>query len=117
MNMLRQLTTAAIIMIAISTAALAQEPSAAENVPSAADPMAAVDAEGFRAVDGYGDADTIPGGRLMLAAYLAFFGLLAGYTVQLARKHRAVQAELGALRRAVEDLDDRLDEATASRKA
>lgn len=114
--MLRQLASAAIVTIAISTAAVAQEPPRAENAPTA-DPMATVDAEGFRAVEGYGDADTIPGGKLMLAAYLAFFGLLAGYTVQLARKHRAVQAELGALRRALEDLDDRLDEATASRKA
>lgn len=69
----------------------------------------ALSAEGFVAVEGGGDADTIPGGSLMLAAYLLFLGLVGGYSVQLARRHSAVQGELANLRRLMEDIDDRID--------
>lgn len=66
--------------------------------------------EGFRPAYGTGDEDTIPGGRLMLAAYIVFFALLGWYSVRLSRRHSAVQQELSALRKSMEDIDDRLDD-------
>lgn len=69
----------------------------------------ALSAEGFVAVEGGGDANTIPGGSLMLAAYLIFLGLVGAYGVQLARRHATVQGELANLRRLMEDIDDRID--------
>ncbi len=69
----------------------------------------ALSAQGFEAISGRGDEATIPGGRLMLAAYLTFLALLAGYGVRLAGRHAAIQSELANLRRLMEDVDDRLD--------
>lgn len=85
---------------------------AAEEAPAerASYDAEALSDQGFQAVSGRGDEASIPGGRLMLAAYLAFLALLAGYGVRLAARHTAVQGELANLRRLMEDVDDRLDE-------
>lgn len=67
--------------------------------------------QGFQVAQGAGES--VPGGTFLLIAYVAFFGLVVGYVVHLARKQRAVAAEFGALRKSVEDIDDRLDELQA----
>lgn len=103
---------------------LASAPLAAQDTPAEGSDAAEVAAEapygaydsdrlsqeGFRPAVGGGDEDTIPGGRLMLAAYVIFFTLIGLYVVRLTRRHSAVQSELAALRRQMEDIDDRLDD-------
>ena len=111
------LTICALLLVcAVQTSRLA---SAAEgdSVPEASevpayDPDQLSD-EGFSAAaEGETDEDTIPGGPLMRAAYLALLGLLGGYGVRLAHRHRDVQAELAELRKMLEDIDDKLDESS-----
>lgn len=107
------------LALASASAAFAQtgtgEAVPTETAPAEAAPAAAgydanaLSDEGFRPATDGGDAESIPGGQLMLAAYMVFFVLLAFYTTRLAQRHTAVQAELASLRRAMEDLDDRLD--------
>jgi CcmD family protein len=65
--------------------------------------------DGFRAAEG-SSADSVPGGPLMIAAYMALWLLVGGYVLRLARRHREVQSEYAAIRKAVEDIDDRLSE-------
>ncbi|MCB9532189.1 MAG: hypothetical protein H6698_09475 [Myxococcales bacterium] len=67
----------------------------------------ALSERGFVAVES-GRQESVPGGVFMLAGYIVFVGLLTGYVARLSSKHAAAQAELAALRRAVEDLDDRI---------
>lgn len=68
--------------------------------------------DGFVAADGNA-TDGVPGGPLMLAAYMALWILVGGYVVRLARRHNAVQEEYAGLRKSLEDIDDRLDEHSA----
>ena len=68
-----------------------------------------LDADGFRAVEG-SPTDDVPGGTLLIGAYLALWVLVGGYLVRLSRRHAAVQEEYASLRRALEDIDDRLNE-------
>ncbi len=63
---------------------------------------------GFQTTESEGDE--VPGGRFMLIAYCAFFGLIAGYVVHLSQRQARVQREFGDLRRSMEDLDDQLAE-------
>lgn len=65
--------------------------------------------EGFRAADG-NPTEGVPGGPLMIAAYMALWLLAGGYVVRIARRHKAVQDEYAALRKSLEDIDDRLNE-------
>ena len=90
--------------------------AAAPEAPASAYDAEELSAQGFRPATAGGDEHTIPGGRLMLAAYVVFFGLLGWYTFQLTRRHSAVQAELAGLRKQMEDIDDRLDEFEGKRK-
>lgn len=53
----------------------------------------------------------VDGGALLIAGYAVFWALIFGYVFLLARRQRNVTSELDELRRRMEDLDDRLDEA------
>ncbi len=57
-----------------------------------------------------GEGENINGGALMLAAYGVFWVLILGYVGTLASRARRDSAEMGALKRQVTDLEDRLDE-------
>jgi len=107
----------ALVALAVSLAApaRAQEPAAAPAAAAAegSGASAAYDARslserGFVAVE-RSAREEVPGGAFMLAGYLALLLLLGAYVARLAAAHRATQDELRALRRAVEDLDDKLE--------
>lgn len=55
------------------------------------------------------NTDSVPGGALLLAAYVVFFFLIAAYVAVLAGQHSRTTAELGEIRKRLEDLDDRLE--------
>jgi hypothetical protein len=103
------------LAVSLSAPARAQEPAAA-SAAAAADGSGAPTAydarslseRGFVAVE-RSAREEVPGGTFMLAGYLAFLLLLGAYVARLAAAHRATQEELRALRRAVEDLDDKLE--------
>ena len=109
----------ALLPVLLMTAPLLAQ-TADEGVPAAAQAnapaaiVADVD-DSAPAGDAYrpaedGEIEPVPGGTFMLLAYLALWVATGGYLFRLASRHRAVQAELGVLRRLLEDIDDRLNE-------
>lgn len=98
-------TAAAVMVLTWATTASAQDGSGA-----AAEAMADLSETGFVAAEP-GTGDQIDGGMLMIAGYGVFWTLIFGYVFLLARRQRKVAGELDELRRRMEDLDDRLDEA------
>ena len=104
-RMSRSLSAAALVVISsLSAVAQAEEGSGYSGE--------ALSQQGFQVAQGAGES--VPGGTFLLLAYVAFFGLVVGYVGFLARRQRAVSEEFGALRRSVEDIDDRLDEIQGS---
>lgn len=98
-------TAAAVMALTWSTSVLAQDGSGGTT-----DAMADLSATGFVAAEP-GTGDQIDGGMLMIAGYGVFWALIFGYVFILARRQRRVAGELEELRRRMEDLDDRLDDA------
>lgn len=47
---------------------------------------------------------TVPGGTLMLAAYIALWALILGYVVVLSRRQSALDDDIEALKRRIDDL-------------
>lgn len=65
--------------------------------------------DGFVAASEVRIGDQVPGGPLLLAAYLVFFALLLFYVVMLVRRQRGVAADLAALRGRIEQVEDRIE--------
>lgn len=82
---------------------------AAQDAPEAEYSADELSDDGFRAASG-NSSDEVPGGPLMVAAYMALWLLVGGYVFRLARRHKQVQGEYASLRKAIEDIDDRLND-------
>ena len=99
--------------LSLTAALIAFTPSGAVAQDEAEYSAETLNDDGFRAVEG-DPTDEVPGGPLLVAAYLALWLLVGGYLVRLSRRHAEVQQEYAALRRALEDIDDRLAELSRS---
>ncbi len=86
-------------LLALSLFALAPAVSAQDSEESAEEqtPENSRSAE-FRAVDGSVEED-VPGGPLLIGAYMAAFALMLGFVWRLGSLHQKNQRELEALRR------------------
>jgi CcmD family protein len=104
MNFIRALVLAVALLAFSSEPALAQEEGTAYSAGQ-------LQADGFRPAD-QDNTEGVPGGPLMIAAYMALWLLVGGYVFRIARRHSAVQQEYATLRKSLEDIDDRLSEHT-----
>lgn len=86
-------------LLAASSSASADVPVRADPAPAA--PAAAAPAEAPRDLSKYKE-ESVPGGQLMIIAYLVMWGLLGGFAVRMALRQ-------GKLEREVANLQDRLD--------
>lgn len=68
--------------------------------------------EGFVPAESVLPGDQVPGGALMLGAYIVFFALIGLYVFRLVREQRRVAADVVELRDRLEALDDRLAQDT-----
>jgi hypothetical protein len=73
----------------------------AEEAVSAAEERSAA----FRAVTGP-DTESVPGGALLIGAYLALWALALGYLYRLGSIARGVEADVASLREALDRVDD-----------
>ena len=76
------------------------EPPASDERVSAAEERATA----FRAVKG-ADTESVPGGALLIAAYLVLWALALGYLLRLGKLSRAIEADVRSLREAVDRAD------------
>ena len=97
----------AVLVVACGAAAAAWAETGAQG--SDYDP-ARLSREGFVPAERVALGDQVPGGTLMLAAYLAGWVLFFAYLVFLLRAQRDVGRELGEVRRRMDELDERIEE-------
>src|SRR5690606_8570770 len=94
---------AALLLSALFLAgpALAEdEPAGSEETVTAAEERSAA----FRAVKG-AETENVPGGALLVGAYLALWALVLGYVLRLGKLTRGVQADVASLREALKSVD------------
>jgi hypothetical protein len=77
------------------------EPTGSEETVTAAEERSAA----FRAVKG-AETESVPGGALLIGAYLALWALVLGYVLRLGRLTRGVEADVAGLREALKTVDD-----------